>query len=47
MSLKNLKEEKEKFDKNIRVGGRHPVTKKIILQKVAKHFDDSIRMKVS
>lgn len=46
-SLKDLKEAKEKFDKNIRIDGRHPVTKKVILQKVAKYFDDSIQIQVS
>ncbi|XP_035223231.1 uncharacterized protein LOC118195982 isoform X2 [Stegodyphus dumicola] len=45
--LKNLKEEKEKFVKNIRLGGRHPVTGKVIQQKVAKYFDDSIGSKMA
>lgn len=46
-SLKDLNEAKEKFEKDIKIDGRHPVTKKVILQKVAKYFDDSIRIQVS
>ncbi|XP_054717428.1 paramyosin-like [Uloborus diversus] len=46
ISLKELQEEKSKFDANIRYGGRHPVTKKVVLQKVMKYFDDSIKHKM-
>lgn len=46
LSLEGLKEEQDIFNKNVRYGGRHPVTKRVILQKVAKYFDDSIKNKV-
>ncbi|CAL1262040.1 unnamed protein product [Larinioides sclopetarius] len=47
VSLETLKEEQETFNKNVRFGGRHPVTKRVILQKVAKYFDDSIKHKMA
>ncbi|KAG8184069.1 hypothetical protein JTE90_013703 [Oedothorax gibbosus] len=47
LSLKELKREKENFDSNVRIGGRHAVTKKVILQKVAKFFSDSIKNKMA
>ncbi|KAF8770553.1 coiled-coil domain-containing protein 113-like [Argiope bruennichi] len=47
LSLEALKEEQETFNKNVRFGGRNPVTKRVILQKVAKYFDDSIKHKMA
>ncbi|GBN15444.1 hypothetical protein AVEN_235856-1, partial [Araneus ventricosus] len=47
ISLEALKEEQETLNKNVRFGGRHPVTKRVILQKVAKYFDDSIKHKMA
>ncbi|GFV15549.1 uncharacterized protein TNCV_4835751 [Trichonephila clavipes] len=47
ISLKTLKEAQETFYKNVQFGGRHPVTKKVILQKVARYFDESIKNKMA
>ncbi|GFY68616.1 uncharacterized protein TNIN_385021 [Trichonephila inaurata madagascariensis] len=47
ISLKALKEAQETFYKNVQFGGRHPVTKKVILQKVARYFDESIKNKMA
>ncbi|GFS66133.1 uncharacterized protein NPIL_188861 [Nephila pilipes] len=47
ISLEALKEAQETFNQNVRFGGRHPVTKRVILQKVAKYFDDSIKSKMA
>ncbi|GIY28237.1 uncharacterized protein CEXT_16731 [Caerostris extrusa] len=45
--MKISRKHEQLFKKNVRLGGKHPVTKKIILQKVAKYFDDSIKTKMA
>lgn len=44
-SLEDLEAEKQKFN-NIRIDGRHPVTNKVMLQRVMKYLNDSIQTKV-